>query len=148
MVHCSNCGYRREKLDFVDKCSRLTNRFERFIFELVCMSTVKDTADKFNMSWDTVKDIDKKFLEAKFKHIDYGDLKYLSLDEIANERGHDYLTIVMNLETGQVIWVGEGRKEEDVEEFYKTLTNKQKQGIKAISISYGDCRIADDVSGR
>lgn len=133
-VKCSKCGVRREKLDFVDKCSRITIRFETFIFKLVSMSTVKDVADNYDMSWETVKNIDKKFLEAKFKNIDYGDLKRLSIDEISNKKGHDYLSVVMDLDTGRVIWVGEGRKEEDINKFFDTLTDEQKNQIEAISI--------------
>lgn len=134
IVKCPECGCVREILDFVDKCSRITARFETFIFELVSMSTVKNVSDKFHMSWETVKNIDKKFLEAKFKNIDYGNLKYLSIDEIANKKGHDYLTVAMNLDTGKVIWVGEGRKMEDLDKFFATLTEDQKNGIKAVSI--------------
>ena len=133
-VKCPKCGIRREKLDFIDRCSRLTVRFETYIFELVSMSTVKDVADKFSMSWETVKNIDKKYLEAKFKDINYGNLKRLSIDEIANKKGHNYLSVVMDLDTGRVIWVGEGRKEEDIDKFFLTLTEKQKNNIEAVSI--------------
>ena len=133
-VRCPKCGIRRERLDFLDKCSRLTVRLETYIFKLVSMSTVKNVADKFSMSWETVKNIDKKYLEAKFKDIDYGDLTIVSIDEIANKKGHDYLTVVMNLITGRVIWVGEGRKEEDIDKFFKTLTDDQKNKIVAVSI--------------
>lgn len=133
-VNCPNCGIRRERLDFIDRCSRLTIRLETYIFELVSMSTVKDVADKFSMSWETVKNIDKKNLEAKFAELDYGDLKRIAIDEIANKKGHDYLTIVMDLDTGRVIWVGEGRKEEDIDKFFQTLTEKQKKNIIAASI--------------
>ncbi|MBI4653345.1 ISL3 family transposase [Candidatus Kuenenbacteria bacterium] len=93
------------------------------------MSTVKDVADKFSMSWKTVKNIDKKYLEAKFKNIDYGNLKQIAIDEIANKKGHDYLSIVINLDTGRVIWVGEGRKEENIDKFFLTLTETQKNSI-------------------
>lgn len=134
MVKCKTCGCVRERLDFIDRCSRLTVRLETYIFKLVNMSTIKDVADKFSMSWETVKNIDKKYLEAKFKNLDYGNLKHIAMDEIANKKGHDYLSIVMDLDTGRVIWVGEGRKEEDINKFYDTLTNEQKNAITAISI--------------
>lgn len=134
-VKCPACNRRvREKLDFVDKCSRITVRFETFIYELVSMSTVIDVSNKYHLSWDTVKNIDKKYLETRFADIDYGELEYLSIDEIAIKKGHNYLSIVMNLKTGRVIWTGEGRKEEDINKFFATLTDEQKQGIEAVSI--------------
>jgi transposase len=135
IVKCSNCnGFKREKLDFIDKCSKNTIRFETFIYELISMSTVAETADKYHMTWDAAKNIDKKYLEARFSKVDYGDLKYISMDEVSNKKGQDYLSTVMNLETGKVIWVGEGRKEEDIDKFYETLSKTQKSKIKAISI--------------
>lgn len=133
-VKCPRCGTRRERLDFIDRCSRLTIRLEQFIFSLVCMSTVKDVATKFDLSWETVKNIDKKFLEAKYKNMDYGDLKRIAIDEISNKKGQNYLSVVMNLDSGRVIWVGEGRKEEDIDKFFQTLTEMQKNSIVAASI--------------
>lgn len=133
-VQCPRCGERRERLDFVDRCSRLTIRLEQLIFSLVCMSTVKDAADRFELSWETVKNIDKKYLEKKFGKIDYGDLRRISIDEISNKKGHDYLSVVMDLDKGRVIWVGEGRKEEDIDKFFATLTEEQKKNIVAASI--------------
>ena len=134
IVKCPNCGQRREQLDFVDKYSRMTTRFESFIFKIIAMTTVKDTANEYDLSWDTVKNIDKKYLTEKFFKIDYGNLEYVSIDEIANKKGHDYLTIVMNLDIGKVIWVGEGRKEENINEFFETLNKKEKERIRAVSI--------------
>jgi transposase len=134
VVKCPDCGYKRERLDLVDKCSRITARFESLIFKIVAMSTVKDAADLYDLSWDTVKNIDKKYLSAKFSEIDYGNLEYISIDEIANKKGHDYLTTVMNSDSGKVIWVGEGRKEEDIDKFFDTLNKEEKARIRAVSI--------------
>jgi len=135
IVNCSTCkGLIRERLEFVDKSSRQTIRFETFIFKLISMSTVSDAAKKYHLTWETAKNIDKKYLEAKYSKVEYGDLKYISMDEIAKGKGQDYFSIVMNLETGKVIWVGEGRKEEDIDKFYDTLSKTQKKKVKAISI--------------
>jgi len=98
------------------------------------MATVKSTAEQFELSWETVKEIDKKYLEKKLLPVKYGNLQKISIDEIANHKGHDYLTVVMDLETGRVIWVGQGRKEEDIDKFFATLTKKQRNNIKAVSI--------------
>lgn len=48
MVKCKTCGCVRERLDFIDRCSRFKIRLETCIFKLVNMSTIKDVADKFS----------------------------------------------------------------------------------------------------
>ena len=45
--------------------------------------------------------------------------RFLAVDEFAIRKGHTYATCVMDLETGEVLWVGEGRSKEDFERFFK-----------------------------
>ena len=44
--------------------------------------------------------------------------RMLAVDEFAIHKGHTYATCVMDLETGEVLWVGEGRSKEDFERFF------------------------------
>ncbi len=48
-----------------------------------------------------------------------GKLKRMAIDEIAIGKGHRYLTVVWNLETGAVVFVGEGKGAEALEPFWK-----------------------------
>ena len=58
---------------------------------------------------------------------------YLSIDEKAVERGHDYISILSDEQTGVVIEVIEGRSDDDVEELCLTsLTETQRNEVKSI----------------
>ena len=105
----------------------------RYVVELLKRTTVEDVARQLGMSWDTVKEIHLWALKQKFKKRKLRELHYLGVDEIAVRRGHRYLTVVVDLETGQVVWVGEGRQSSSLEGFMRTL-KQRRVGIKAIAM--------------
>ena len=139
------CSYRKivcrhcwrvvvEDLGFFDPYQRVTKRLARCIHELCKVMTVSDVARHFGLDWKTVKNIDKRFLEAAYGQTDYGGLRLLAVDEIAVKRGHRYMTVVIDYETGRVVWMGPGRKEETLAAFFAGMTDAQKQRIEAVAM--------------
>ena len=94
--------------------------------------TVVDVAKYVKMSWHTVKEIDKQFLERHYSKPRLKDCKYLAIDEIAYKKGHKYKTIVFDLERGCAVFVGEGRKAESLSKFWKRLKSSGAK-VKAIA---------------
>ena len=45
---------------------------------------------------------------------------YMAIDEIAVGKGHRYLTVVLDLDSGAVVFVGEGKGADALEPFWKT----------------------------
>ena len=95
--------------------------------------TVEDVVRHLGMSWDMVKEIHLWTLERKFKKKKLKNLKYFGVDEIAVRRGYSYLTVVVDLETGQMVWVKEDRPNSSLQGFMITL-KQRKVGIKAITM--------------
>jgi len=60
-------------------------------------------------------------------------LRLLAVDEIAVRKGRNYLTIVLDLESGRILWMGEGRSEETLAGFFAGLTPEQRAAIEAIA---------------
>ena len=71
--------------------------------------TIQDVAQHLGVGWDTLKDIQKRDLQHRFKKPRLGKLKQIAIDEIRSGHGHRYLSVVLNLETGAVVFVGEGK---------------------------------------
>ena len=58
---------------------------------------------------------------------------YLSIDEKAVHRGHDYITVLSEEGSGIVIDVIEGRSDDSVEELCQTaLTKEQRSEVKTV----------------
>eukprot|EP00362_Geleiidae_sp_MMETSP1317_P001835 CAMPEP_0201284034 /NCGR_PEP_ID=MMETSP1317-20130820/58724_1 /ASSEMBLY_ACC=CAM_ASM_000770 /TAXON_ID=187299 /ORGANISM="Undescribed Undescribed, Strain Undescribed" /LENGTH=163 /DNA_ID=CAMNT_0047602405 /DNA_START=84 /DNA_END=572 /DNA_ORIENTATION=+ len=95
--------------------------------------TIKDIANHLHISWDTIKEIQKAHLKRRYKKIKLKHVKRIAIDEISIGKGHQYLTIVMDLQTGRILHVGKGKGGEALETFWGKIKRSRAQ-IQAISI--------------
>jgi transposase len=132
-VRCRRCGVRTERHDFLSPYRRATLRFERAVAELCRVLPVRQVAAHFGLDWHSVQAIDKRRLEAEVGAPHYDGLRLLAVDEIAVHKGHTYMTTVLDLETGRVVWVGADRTKATLLGFFAQLTTAQKASIEAVA---------------
>lgn len=56
------------------------------------------------------------------------------VDETSIGKGHSYLTVVLNAETGEVLHLAEGKRKSSLEGFFDKLSDNQKANIQAVGI--------------
>ena len=121
-VGCQECGsVRQVKLGFAEERFSYIRSMERYILDLCRMMTIADVADHLGMSWDTVKDIHKRNLARRFSKPRLKHLKRIATDEISIGRGQRYLTVVLDLVSGAVVFVGNGRSAGALDPFWRRL---------------------------
>jgi transposase len=94
--------------------------------------TIKDVADHLQVGWDTVKDIQARSLQRRFGKPKLHKLKEIAIDEIAVGKGHHYVTVVLNLRSGAVVFVGDGKGVEALEPFWKRL-RRSRARVQAVA---------------
>lgn len=105
-VLCRTCfADRQVKLRFADPKKSYTRSFARYVIELSGMMTLADVARHRQISWDIVKGIVS--------------------DEIYLGKRHKYLTIVMDLDRGAIVFVGDGKGEKSLEPFWNRLRHSR-----------------------
>jgi transposase len=134
--HCQRISV--EELNLFHPYLRVTRRLAAEIHQLCKVMTVSDVARHFQLDWKTVKDIDKQYLEAHYGQPDLNGLRMLAMDEISIRKGHRYLSVVLNYETGHVVYVGRHRKAKTLNRFFKQLTAKQRKSIEALVMDMWD----------
>jgi transposase len=134
-VWCWSCGgVRVEQLDFAEASCRVTLRLARYIYELCKELPVTSVARHLGLDPKTVKAIDRMFLDEEFGATDATGLSIMAIDEIAVRRGHNYMTVVLDYQTGRVVWMGEGRSKETLDAFFAQLTAERKAAIQAVAM--------------
>jgi transposase len=132
-VWCPICDtVRQVKIGFADPKKRYTRSFERYALELSRHMTIKDVAEHLQVSWDTIKDIQTSNLQRRFGRPKLHKLKEIAIDEIAIGKGHRYLTVVLNLRSGAVVFVGDGKGVDALKPFWKRLRHSRAK-IKAVA---------------
>lgn len=121
-LECLECGaIRQESIKYADYKKSYTRGFQRYVLDLTKMMTIQDVAETVGVGWDLVKGIQKEYLKKHYGHPDLKNVKRIAIDEIAIQKGHKYLTVVMDLETGAVIFVGDGKHADCLQPFFKRL---------------------------
>ena len=130
---CHDCGQTRQaKIGFAETRRTYTKSFERYVLELARHMTIKDVAEHLNVSWDVIKNIQKRDLQKKFSRPKLRHLRQIAIDEISVRKGHRYLTIILDLESGAVVFVGDGKGGDALRPFWKRLRASHAK-IKAVA---------------
>ncbi|HNG82856.1 MAG TPA: ISL3 family transposase [Nitrospira sp.] len=134
-VWCDRCGGPRlEKLDWLGRYQRVTERFAKACEKLLRSASVQAVAAFYELGWHTVKAIDKMRLRASLREPDWSSIRYLAMDEFALHKGHRYATVVVDPIGRQVLWVGQGRSRETARAFFAQLPPGVAEHIEAVAI--------------
>lgn len=121
-LHCFDCGKTCQvKLGFADERRSYTHALERYVLELSRLGTVQDIASHLQVSWDIIRDIQKRHLVRRYSRPRLKDLAHIAIDEISVGKGHRYLTVVLDLDSGVVVFVGKGKGADSLDVFWKRL---------------------------
>ena len=141
-IECLVCGtVRLIKLAIAESRRFYTKSFERLVVECGRMMTIQNVARFLSIGWDTVKDIVKRNLLKRFTNPRFGHLKRLAIDEISVAKGHKYLTVVLDLDSGAVVFVGDGKGVEGLRPFWKKLRQARAK-LKAVATDMSPAYIA------
>jgi transposase len=133
-VECLACGVVRQvKVPFADPRRSYTSAFERYALELSRRMTIRDVAMHLDVSWDVIKDIQRRDLGRRYAKPKLKHLRRIAIDEIAVAKGHRYLTVVLDLDSGAVVFVGDGKGADALKPFCKRL-RPSKARIEAVAM--------------
>ena len=133
-VSCQDCGaWRQVRVTFADERKRHTKAFARYVLELSKSMTIQDVAGHLGVGWDLVKEIQKEYLERTFGKPKLRHMTLIAIDEISIRKGHRYATVVLDLESGAVLYVGDGKKGDALDLFWKRLKASRAK-IKSVAM--------------
>ena len=124
---CKNkvCDYdRQEHIPFATGSCGYTHRFAKYVVGLLKAMTLKDAANLLGVTWDTIKDIHSRHLEYHYAPPSLDGVDCIGIDEFAVRKGHIYKTIVVDLRSGRILHVGEGKGADALKGFWKRIKRK------------------------
>jgi len=134
-IKCSKHGVLVAKVPWARHDSDYTYDFETAVTWLAMHATAQDVAEYFRIKWHTVGSIAKrvqKSLEDE-QESRFDNLVKIGIDETSYKKGHKYMTVVINHETGHLIWARKGHGKTILREFFEALTKEQRANIKFVT---------------
>jgi len=134
-VCCPNCGIKVEKVPQLPSKAPFSKRFEEAVGQACESASVRQVARQFRLAASTVRAIDLRYLQRWSATRRKDRLEQMGVDEIYFGKRMKFITVVSNLETGEPLWFGQDRKQETLDEFFRTqLSERQREGIAAACV--------------
>ena len=115
---------------------RYTRRLGHYVYALSRVMTLADVAGVVGLSWDTIKDIVAPHLRQAVTPARFRGLKHLAIDEIYVGKKRKFYTLVVDLDTGRIVWVAHGRNQACLRGFWRRL-RLAKSKIRAVVMDLG-----------
>jgi len=114
--------------------ARFTRAFEDQVAWLAVHCSKTATAKLMRVAWRTVGSIIERVLAETARQVDLlAGLERIGIDEISHRRGQRYLTVVLDHDSGRLVWAGPGRDRKTVERFFDALGVERCARIRLVS---------------
>ena len=121
-IECRQCwALQQVAAGFARPRRRCIRAFESYVLDLLQSMTCEDVAKYLGVSWGRIREIEAEHLRRKYAKPRLKDVTHIAIDEIAVRKGHKYMTVVLDLDSGRVIFVGDGRGGDALDPFWKRL---------------------------
>ena len=123
--------------------SRFTRAFENQAAWLAVNTSKSAVAALMRVAWRTVGQVCERVAAEAQREVDLlTGLKRIGIDEISHRKGHRYLTVVVDHDTGRLVWASAGRDRATVLRFFDELGKERCKQIELVS-----CDMASWISG-
>ena len=138
-IHCGHClSHTVEWIAWADRRQRQTRRLQQHVALQTMSMPISHVAALHGMDWATVRRCQDAAIERWDKRRPLAPLLQVGVDEKylgrRNSRTEKFITIVSNLETGEPIWIGEGRREQTLASWLGTLDQAHKADIQLFAM--------------
>lgn len=134
-VKCRHCGVQTEHVPWAESGSRFTKPFEMHTAYLA-QRTDKTTVTKLmRVAWETVGKLIQRVVRRQRGDADpFEGLRNIGVDELSYRRHHEYVTVVVDHDTGEVIWAAKGKSAETLKQFFELLGPERCAQLEAVTI--------------
>lgn len=133
-VRCPEHGVLQVKVPWAEAGSGFTALFEALVIFWLKQASTKAVADALDLSWNTVDGIMQRAVRRGLARREVLQPECLSVDETSFQKRHEYVTVVTEQSTGNVVHVADERTRESLEAFYVGLSAEQRAGIRAVAM--------------
>jgi len=114
--------------------ARCTRAFEDTCAWLAAHAAASVVAALLRVTWRTVTAIVTRVVADLAGRSDQLEgLRRIGIDEIAHRKGHRYLTVVVDHDTGRLVWAGKGRDQATLRRFFDALGEQRSALLTHVS---------------
>lgn len=139
-VDCRRHGVVVARVPWARQGSRFTREFEQQVAWLATQCSKTAVCELMRVSWYTIgRIVERVVADEALKHGDRLDgLRRIGIDELSYRTGQRYITVVVDHDTGLLVWAAPGRDRKTVERFFAELGVERSARVELVSSDLGE----------
>ena len=133
-VRCPEHGVHQIAVPWAEPGSGFTALFEALVIDWLGEASISAVGRRLGLSWRAIDTIMQRAVRRGLARREQESPHHLNVDETSFARRHQYVTVVSDSQTGNVLHVAEEHKSESLAGYYETLNKAQKEAIKSVSM--------------
>jgi transposase len=133
-VKCEEHGVHQVKVPWADPGSGFTALFEALTIDWLKEASIKAVAERLKLSWDEADGIQGRAVARGLARRERVVPTKLGLDETSFQKRHEYVTVLTDRATGNVVHVADDRRQATLEAFLDTLTVEERALIESVAM--------------
>jgi len=133
-VDCPRCGVKVEEVPWCDGKNHLTTTYRWFLADWAKRLSWKGVADAFGTTWENVYRSVKHAVAWGLVHRKLDGIEAIGVDEVQWQRGHKYLTLVYQIDSGskRLLWIGKDRTTKTFLRFFRWLGQERASRLRFV----------------
>ena len=137
-VKCEEHGVKRCCVPWAEPYVGHTSRFEEVALEKLRTTSISAVVREMDIGYDVLHGMIRRFVDRKLAQMDLSGLRRICVDETSAKRGHRYITVVTDADTGKIVFITEGKGAEGMVRFSAWMKehNGDPEKIRLVSCDF------------
>lgn len=133
-VQCPEHGVHLVDVPWAERGSKFTALFEAVVIHWLQAASIAAVAEQLELGWSQVNGIMARAVARGLARREAASYESIGVDETSFQKRHEYVTVVTDLEEGNVVHVADNRRTESLACFFEGLTPAQREAIEVVAM--------------
>lgn len=133
-VHCAEHGILQIDVAWAAPESGFTVLMESLIIDWLLEASISAVARRMHLTWDEIDGVKQRAVKRGLERRKLKTIRHVGVDETSYQKRHEYVTVVNDLDSGDVVYVADDRTHESLDGFWGILSPKQLREIEAVAM--------------
>jgi transposase len=133
-VKCLEHGVLQIDVPWAAPDSGFTVQMECAIIDWLLEASISAVARRMQLTWDEIDGVKQRAVKRGLARRKLKTIQHVGVDETSFQKRHEYVTVVNDLDSGNVVYVADDRTHESLDGFWCILSPEQLRDIKAVAM--------------
>jgi transposase len=133
-VDCPSCGIRVEKVPWAAHGSRFTLALEELGAFLARVTDKTTASTMLGVTWRAIGTMVERVVDAQLDPHRLDGLRRIGVDEFSYRKKHRYITVIVDHDTGRVVWAAKGKDSDTLRQFFDELGPERTAKLETVTI--------------